>query len=127
MYNVIKVGDKEVPMMSMASVDLYFKTIFHEDPMKIQSKPDFDTGDLLDFISKMGFVMAKFAELKSRKEMLKLNEDAYAEWLRGGWKMIGPTVERLDYMNALVDVRATYEGQSVPMSDAKKKDAEPSE
>ena len=76
MYNVIKVGDKEVPMMSMASVDLYFKTIFHEDPMKIQSKPDFDTGDLLDFISKMGFVMAKFAELKSRKEMLKLNEDA---------------------------------------------------
>ena len=113
MYNVIKVGDKEVPMMSMASVDLYFKTIFHEDPMKIQSKPDFDTGDLLDFISKMGFVMAKFAELKSRKEMLKLNEDAYAE--------------RLDYMNALVDVRATYEGQSVPMSDAKKKDAEPSE
>ena len=119
MYNVIKVGDKEVPMMSMASVDLYFKTIFHEDPMKIQSKPDFDTGDLLDFISKMGFVMAKFAELKSRKEMLKLNEDAYAEWL--------DQFERLDYMNALVDVRATYEGQSVPMSDAKKKDVELSE
>jgi len=119
MYNVIRIGDKDVPMLSMASVDLYYRHIFHEDPMKIQSSKDFDTGDLLNFVSQMGFVLAKFAELKDRKEMLKLNEDSYLEWL--------DQFERVDYMNALADIRATYEGQSVPMSDSKKKDVEQTE
>lgn len=119
MYNVVKIGDKDVPMLAMASVDLYYKQIFHEDAIKLQSAKDFDEGDLINFVEKMGFVMAKFAELKNRKEMSKLNEEAFLDWL--------DQFERVDYMNALADIRMTYEGQSVTGSDAKKNSDRPSD
>ena len=117
MYNIVKIGEKSVPMLSMASCDIYYRNIFHEDAVKLQSSSTFDEGDLISFLSKMGFVMAKFAELKDRKEMLKLNEDAFIDWLDG--------FDRADFYNALVDIRLTYEGQSITESDAKKKDEEP--
>lgn len=116
MYNKIVIGKKEVPMLSMASVDLYYRQIFHEDAIKLQSGKNFDEGDLINFVMRMGFVMAKFAELKDRKEMAKLNEDAFLDWL--------DQFERTDYLEALADIRATYEGQSLTESDAKKNNAE---
>lgn len=116
MYNEIKIGEKVVPMLSMASTDLYYRNIFHEDSIKLQTSSQ-DEGDIINFVMKMGFVMAKFAELKDRKEMNKLNEDAFLDWL--------DQFERTDYLNALVDIRLTYEGQSVTHSDTKKKESEP--
>lgn len=116
MYNEIKIGEKVVPMLSMASTDLYYRNIFHEDAIKLQTSSQ-DEGDIINFVMRMGFVMAKFAELKDRKEMNKLNEDAFLDWL--------DQFERTDYLNALVDIRLTYEGQSVTHSDTKKKENEP--
>lgn len=116
MYNIVKIGEKDVPMLCMASVDVYYRNIFHEDPIKLQTK-DPDEGDLINFVMKMGFVMAKFAEVKDRKEMAKLNEDSFLDWL--------DQFDRADYLQALGDARMTYEGQAVTDSDAKKKDAEP--
>ena len=105
-------------MLSMASVDVYYKHIFHEDPIAIQVADNQDVGVMLNFAMRMGFVMAKFAELKDRKEMLKLNEDSYLEWL--------DTMERNDYIEALEYVQMTYEGQSITGSQAKKNNGEPS-
>lgn len=119
MYNVVKVGEKEVPMLAMASVDVYYKNIFHEDPIALQASEGFDAGAMIPFMQRMGFVMAKFAELKDRKEMLKLNEEAFLDWLDG--------MERAAYISALADVQATYEGQSLATSASKKNNAEPSE
>lgn len=116
MYNVVKIGSEPVPMLAMASVDLYYKQIFHEDAVKLQSGKNFDEGDLINFVMRMGFVMAKFAELKDRKAMSKLNEDAFLEWL--------DQYERTDYLAALADIRATYEGQSLTEADAKKNNGE---
>lgn len=115
MYNVVKVGETDVPMLSMASCDIYYRNIFHEDAIKLQSK-EMDEGDLINFIMRMGFVMAKFAELKNREEMRKLNEDMFVDWLDG--------FERSDYLNALPDIRATYEGQRVATSEEKKRPEE---
>lgn len=115
MYNLIKIGEKDVPMLSMASVDIYYRHIFHEDAIKLQTSTQ-DEGDIINFISRMAFVMAKFAELKDRKEMLKLTEDSYMEWMDG--------FERTDFLNALIDARKTYEGQAVFLSDAKKNSEE---
>ena len=115
MYNVIKIGEKDVPMLSMASVDIYYRNVFHKDAIKLQSD-GLDEGDLINFVMEMGFVMAKFAELKDRKEMAKLNEDSFLDWMDG--------FERSDYLNALVDIRRTYEGQSITAADAKKNNAE---
>lgn len=114
MYNTVKIGECLVPMMAMASCDVYYRNIFHEDAIKLQTKKDLDEGDLVNFIMKMGFVMAKFAELKDRKEMNKLNEDNYLDWL--------DQFDRAEYLSALGDVRLTYEGQAVTVSDSKKKD-----
>ena len=118
MYNLVKIGDKAVPMMAMASTDLYYKNIFHEDAIKLQTAKELDEGDLINFIMRVGFVMAKFAELHDRKEMNKLNEDSFLDWL--------DQFERSAYLNALGDVRMTYEGQSLTEADAKKKDEAPS-
>lgn len=117
MYNIVKVGESEIPMLSMASVDVYYRNIFHEDPLKLQTDENMDAGAMIGFIQRMGFVMAKFAALKDRKEMLKLNEDSFYEWM--------DTMERNDLINALPDIQATYEGQSIPISEAKKNNAEP--
>lgn len=117
MYNIIKIGAVDVPMLSMASVDVYYKNIFHEDPLKVQTEatgPD----EAIAFYYRMGFVMAKFAELKDRKEMAKLNEDSYIEWL--------DRFDRLELMSALEGIQATYDGQSVTYADAKKNTEEPS-
>lgn len=119
MYNVVKIGEKDVPMLCMASCDVYYRQIFHEDCIKLQSKSDFDEGDLINFVQRMGFVMAKFAELKDRKEMLKLTEDSFLDWL--------DQFDRVDYLNALADIRMTYEGQQLPVADAKKNTDQPSE
>lgn len=116
MYNVVKIGSEPVPMLAMASVDLYYRQIFHEDAIKLQSGKDFDEGDLINFTMRMGFVMAKFAELKDRKAMSKLNEDAFLEWL--------DNFERADYLGALAEIRAVYEGQSLTDADAKKNTGE---
>lgn len=118
MYNIVKIGEKDVPMLSMASVDIYYRNIFHEDAIKLQTVEQ-DEGDLINFVMKMGFVMAKFAELKDRKEMNKLNEDSFLDWMDG--------FERMDYISALPDIRMTYEGQSITSADAKKNTDEPSE
>ena len=112
MYQEVKIGDKTVPMMAMASVDGFYEQIFHEDPIQLQASDNIDTGKLIKLIQRMGFVMAKFAELKDRKEMRKLNEDSYFEWLDG--------FERSEYMEALPNIRAVYEGQSITHSEAKK-------
>lgn len=119
MYNVVKIGEKEIPMLAMASCDVYYRQIFHEDAIKLQSKKDFDEGDLINFIQRMGFVMAKFAELKDRKEMAKLTEEQFLDWL--------DQFDRVEYLNALPDIRLTYEGQQIPASDAKKNSDQPSE
>ena len=117
MYNIVKIGAADVPMLSMASVDVYYRNIFHEDPLKIQTDENADAGVMIGFIQRMGFVMAKFAELKDRKEMLKLNEDSFYEWMDNH--------ERNDLINALPDIQATYEGQSLSTSEAKKNHEEP--
>lgn len=119
MYNIIQIGEHTVPMLSMASIDVYYRNIFGEDPVKLQTSKNLDEGDLINFLERMGFVMAKFAEVKNRKEMAKLNEDAFLDWL--------DQFERGDYLDALGDIRLTYEGQLVSRVDAKKNNEEPTD
>lgn len=110
MYQIVKIGGRDVPMLAMASVDVYYKRIFNDDPIKAQMKGDEST---IEFALRMGFVMAKFAETRDRKEMLKLNEDSFLEWLDGFY--------RADLMEALGDIIAVYEGQKATSSAEKKR------
>ena len=118
MFDIVKIGEQEVPMLAMASVDVFYRNIFHEDPILVQTRNQ-DEGSAILFFEQMGFVMAKFAELKDRKEMAKLNEDAFLDWL--------DQFDRVEYLNALADIRLTYEGQQLAAADAKKNSDQPSE
>lgn len=112
MYRVVKIGDKEVPMLSLASVDVFYRQIFHKDPQKIQSAEDFGGVQSLEFVFEMAFVMAKRAEGLTRQQMAQLTEDDFEAWLddqdRGG------------LYDAVADIWATYNGQQAATSDAKK-------
>ena len=119
MYNIVKIGDKQIPMQSMASVDVYFRNIFHADPYQLQTEGADKPGAMVDFHIKMAFVMAKFAELHDRKKMSQLNEDSFIEWLE--------QFDRMDLLNALESVMLTYNGQQITTSEAKKNNEEPTE
>lgn len=124
MFNIVRIGDKAVPMLSKASIDNVFFNIFHEDPLRVQvdcakDSDDPDIPRVFDFYKKMGFVMAKFAEVKESKLMNQFNEETYYEWL--------DEFEREDLTEALEDIRATYEGQSITKAVAKKKSDEPTD
>ena len=106
-------------MEAMGSCDRAFWNVFHEDPIKLQAGRDPELNEWIDFVMKLGFIMAKFAELRSSKAMRQLNEDDYLDWL--------DQFERSDYLEALGAIREVYEGQKTTSVDAKKKDAEPSD
>lgn len=112
MYGEIKIGDKTVPMLAMASTDVYYKRIFHEDPLVIQASKSNDIALQLDMTMKLGFVMAKFFELKTPQKMRELTEDHYIEWL--------DQFGREEYYEAIEDIRKVYEGQQIGTSEAKK-------
>ena len=102
MYREIEIGDKKVPMLALASVDVYYKKIFREDPLAVMTS-DADNATKSRIAFNMGFVMAKFAELHDRKKMLQLTEDNYLEWLE--------QFEYGDYIKATGDILLLYYSQ----------------
>ena len=116
MYKAITIGDKEIPMLSVASCDLYYKNVFGQDPIKLQAKEDFGVADMVELFTRMGFIMAKYAELKSRKEMMKLNEEAFYDWMDG--------FEREDLVDfdKLAEIRDVYDGNRKTESESKKEE-----
>ena len=116
MYKSVKIGDKSVPMMAMASINLYYKRIFRRDPIKVQADEGTTPGDKINLYLEMGFVMAKFAETKGdRKKMNQLNEDSYMDWLE--------QFELSDSMGAVNDIIEVYEGQKGVSSQEKKEES----
>lgn len=112
MFNIVKIGDHDVPMLAMASVDIYYKHCFGSDPIAVQTQENPNTSDVIELFQRMGFIMAKFAETKSRKEMLKLNEESFIDWIE--------QFDRTEMIEALPDIRAVYDGEKVTTSQEKK-------
>lgn len=116
MFAKVKIGEKEVPMLAMASSNIYYKRIFGEDPIRLQADKDLTSGEQIEFAMQMGFVLAKAAEAQGdRKKMLSLNEESYIEWL--------DQLESGDYVDphVLASILAVYNGNS-PDSIEKKED-----
>ena len=113
MNRTVKVGDIEVKMSSMAIIDKLYWDVFHVDPVKIQTSP-MDEAAGIDFITKMGFIMAKFAEVGSFRELKNLNDDDFYDWLA--------QFDRADLLAALPDIQAVYNGQALSTAEVKKKE-----
>lgn len=113
MYKVIKIGDKDVPMLAVASVNIYCTRVFGIDPLKVIGEDiDYMTG--IDLYQKLGFLMAKLAECNkngSFAPMNELNEDSYLEWLCN--------IDNADFIEATQEIAALYIGQNKASSKPK--------
>ena len=58
MYRVVKIGETDVPMLALASVDVYYKRMFKEDPLSIMTSKNADEGEKTRIAFGMGFIMA---------------------------------------------------------------------
>ena len=109
MYRAIKIGDKEIPMLGVATVDIYYKQIFREDLLRILSDEEsHDNSDRIHAIQRVGFVMAKRAELADREKMMALNENDYIDWLDG--------FSQGDIIAAVPEILSLYMGEKVTES-----------
>lgn len=115
MYKVINIGEKAVPMLSMASANIYYKRVFHEDPLVLMNDADSSAADYIRFGMQMGYIMAVMAEAKGdRAKLNAMSEDGYAEWLDG--------FDNGAMISASADAAALYVGQNIPTSKEKKED-----
>ena len=111
MYSTVKIGEKEVPMLAMASSAVYYKRVFGRDPIQTQVDNE-SNGQRVAFYAEMGFIMAMMAEANGNRDKLrKLNEDMYVEWL--------DQFSASDYNHAIVDIAQVYEAQQKPTSKGK--------
>ena len=110
MFKVIQIGDQEVPMLCMASVDVYYKRIFGVDPLSALTSGD--EGESTALMRGLGFIMAKYAESKDRKAMARLTEDDFLDWL--------DLFEEGDMLEALGEISDLYRAQKKPTSQEKK-------
>ena len=75
--DTVKIGETEVKMCASASVIPCYKNIFNEDFLrKAAAEPD-----NIDLFLRMGFVMAKFAELQDRAAVNRLTQNDFLDWL----------------------------------------------
>lgn len=83
---VVKIGDKEVEMVSSALTSLAYKKIFGRDILTTLTNFKADKANLaqantaIDNVAQLGFVMAMQAKL-SIPDFMKLSEVNYYEWV----------------------------------------------
>lgn len=100
MYGTVKIGSQTMEMKASAFSPYIYKQIFREDfLLKLQDKtPD------PDLFQKMGYVMAKEAEISKLQDLMKLNIDGYYEWLM--------QFEPMDVLAATGAISSIYLGQT---------------
>lgn len=113
MYKTIQIGSEEVTLCSCASVNVCYFNVFHEDYIKMIST---DEDIAASATMKLAFIMAKYGELKSRKEVNRLTEDSYCDWL--------DQFTTGDLIAALPEIQSFYMASSAGTVDAKKKEEE---
>ncbi len=83
---IVKIGNKDVEMVSSALTSLAYKKIFGQDILTMLTDFKTDKADLgkanaaIENVAQLGFVMAKQAKL-SIQDFMKLTEVDYYEWV----------------------------------------------
>lgn len=75
LYEKVKIGKEEVTLCMSASVIPCYKNVFGEDFLKAISKD----AQNMDLYMKMGFIMAKFADLHDRAAVSRLTEKDFMD------------------------------------------------
>ena len=114
MFGKVKIGSKEIEMVSNGATPYRFKQVFHKDLLKFFSDAvsgKVDDGEAAEVSSKLGFIMAKQNEMA---DLTKLSEESFIEWT----EMFEPN----DLILAAEDIVAIYSGNMQQTSEAKKEE-----
>ena len=114
MYREIKVGEMSIPMKATAATALRYRHVFGQDIMTEFQNVGQDTGLGMSALQQLAFIMACAAD--PEKDMSKLNEEAYIEWL--------DSFEPLDFAEAAESIIDLYMGNTKSLSEAKKKEGD---
>ena len=122
MYKTIRIGEENVALLAKASTNMYFKEIFHEDPIALQSNEDAGNAEHIDLSQRLTFVMCKQAEAQAavsagkassiRDFMQTVTTDDYYDWLE--------RFEFMDLQEALGDAMGVYTSNHASTSKPKK-------
>ena len=111
MRGSMKINNKEVGLVANAASPIIFRQLFHEDFLSEVNGAD--SGKGLDLFQKMAFVMMKQAETSEIKELMELTIDEYYAWT--------VTLEPMDIMKNLGEIKKIYFGNTIKKSRPKKK------
>ncbi|MBR3236967.1 MAG: hypothetical protein IKF99_15590 [Oscillospiraceae bacterium] len=108
MRGTVTIGNKEVEMAANAATPFIYKQTFHEDLLvQLQAKDPSP-----DLFLKVGYIMAKQAELPT-SELMKMTDSGFIAWAAG--------FEFMDIVNATGDIAALYTHQTEKTSVPKEK------
>ncbi len=117
MFGTIKVGDKEVQMLSNGATPYRFKQVFKKDLLKFFSDAvngKSEDGEAADMAIKLGFLMAMQAK---KVNLNTLSEEDFITWLED--------FEANDMILASENILALYNGNASQDSESKKEDDRP--
>lgn len=122
MYRVIDIGEEKVALLARSSTNVFYKSVFHEDPIDLTSGGEIPLSKQIAFSQQLTFIMSKQAEAQEavnagksptiRDFMQTVTEDDYVDWL-----------ERFDFMDlqdSLEEAMNVYTESSKTTSKAKK-------
>lgn len=122
MFKVINIGEEKVGLLTKASTNAYYKTIFHDDPIAIQTKDDAGLSEQVEYGQRLTFIMSKQAEAQNavsdgkatsvRDFMQTVTEEDYLDWL--------DKFDFMDLQDASKEAVALYAASSKSTSTAKK-------
>ena len=107
-YAVIRIGGKDVPMMSNAATPIRYRQVFRRNlnAFFLGKMPEEDSADIP---GELAYIMAKSA---SGADMNKLSYDDYISWLTG--------YEALDFAAATKQILDVYQNNLETDSEVKK-------
>jgi hypothetical protein len=114
-YAVIRIGAKDVPMMSNAATPIRYRQVFRKNlnSFFLGKMPEEESADLP---GELAYIMAKSA---SGADMNKLSYDDYVDWLCG--------FEALDFSAAVTPILNVYQNNLESSSEVKKNLDQPTE
>lgn len=109
MFKVVKIGEKDVPMLSNAATPYRFKQMYGMDLMNEMSKLDeTKPTEAIEVVEQLAFIMSKAAE---KADMNMLNMGMYYDWLE--------QFDSDDMINAFSDIVTLYIGNIKTSSKSK--------
>lgn len=109
MFKVVKIGEKDVPMLSNAATPYRYKQMYGMDLMNEMSKLDENKPtEAIEVVEQLAFIMSKAAE---KADMNMLNMEMYYDWLE--------QFDSDDMINAFKDIVTLYIGNIKTSSKSK--------